>query len=252
MSNTEKGLALVTGASYGVGAAVAKALARDGWTVAITATRVENCAATAESIRAAGGACLVRALDLRAQDSIAALVDGLWREAPVRALVNNAAVNLRRDAVDVSRDEWDSVMLANLTGTFFLTQVVGKRLIEAGLDGSIVTVSSSHALVGAPQRSTYGISKAGLVQMTRMLAVEWGSYNIRLNALAPGRLETDSPSRAASGSDAAYMGKMLSKIPLGRFATGEDVAAMAAFLVGPGGSAITGQVIAIDGGLTAA
>jgi NAD(P)-dependent dehydrogenase (short-subunit alcohol dehydrogenase family) len=85
-----------------------------------------------------------------------------------------------------------------------------------------------------------------------MLAVEWGPHNIRLNALAPGRLETDSPSRAASGSDAAYMGKMLSKIPLGRFATGEDVAAMAALLLGPGGQAITGQVIPIDGGLTAA
>ncbi len=252
MSKNDKGLALVTGASYGVGAAVAKALAKDGWRVAITATRPDNCAATAEAITAAGGACLVRTLDLRSQDSIDALVESLWREAPVRALVNNAGVNLRRDAVDVSRDDWDGVMLANLTGTFFLTQAVGKRLIEAGLDGSIVTVSSSHGLLGAPQRSTYGISKAGLIQMVRMLAVEWGPKNIRLNALAPGRLETDSPSRAASGSDAAYMGKMLSKIPLGRFATGEDVAAMAAFLVGPGGQSITGQVIPIDGGLSAA
>jgi NAD(P)-dependent dehydrogenase (short-subunit alcohol dehydrogenase family) len=252
VSKSDKGLALVTGASYGVGAAVAKALARDGWRVAITATKVENCAATAEAITAAGGACLVRALDLRSQESIGALVESLWREGPVRALVNNAGVNLRRDAVDVTREDWDGVMLANLTGTFFLTQAVGKRLIEAGLDGSIVTVSSSHGWLGAPQRSTYGISKAGLIQMVRMLAVEWGPKNIRLNALAPGRLETDSPSRAASGSDAAYMGKMLSKIPLGRFATGEDVAAMAAFLVGPGGHSITGQVIPIDGGMSAA
>lgn len=252
MTNNDKGLALVTGASYGVGAAVAKALARDGWRVAITATRIENAAATAEAIRAAGGDCIVRALDLRSQDSIGEAVDSLWREAPVRALVNNAAVNLRRDAVDVSREDWDTVMLANLTGTFFLTQAVGKRLIEAGLDGSIVTMASSHGILGAPQRSTYGISKAGLIQMVRMLAVEWGPKNIRLNALAPGRLETDSPSRAGTGSDAAYMGKMLSKIPLGRFATGEDVAAMAAFLVGPGGRSITGQVIPIDGGMSAA
>ncbi|MDB5644189.1 MAG: 3-oxoacyl-ACP reductase [Hyphomicrobiales bacterium] len=252
MSTSDRGLALVTGASYGVGAAVAKALARDGWRVAITATKIENCAATAEAITAAGGSCLPCALDLRSQDSIAALVARLWSEAPVRALVNNAGVNLRRDAVEVSREDWDEVMLANLTGTFFLTQAVGKRLIEAGLDGSIVTVSSSHGMLGAPQRSTYGISKAGLIQMVRMLAVEWGPKNIRLNALAPGRLETDSPSRAASGSDPVYMGKMLSKIPLGRFATGEDVGAMAAFLAGPGGRSITGQVIAIDGGLSAA
>lgn len=246
-----RGLAVVTGASYGVGAAIAKALAADGWHVALTATKAENCAITAKTICDSGGKASAHALDLRSQDSIDELVSEVSRLGPIRALVNNAGVNLRRDAIDVTRAEWDAVMLANLTGTFFLTQAVGRRLIEASLDGSIVTISSSHGVLGAAQRSTYGISKGAIIQMVRMLAVEWGPKNIRMNSIAPGRLLTDSPSRAGTGSNEAYLANMLSKIPLGRFATAEDVASMAAFLIGPGGYSITGQVFPVDGGLTA-
>jgi NAD(P)-dependent dehydrogenase (short-subunit alcohol dehydrogenase family) len=252
VTGQDKGLALVTGGSYGVGAAIARAMARDGWHVAVTATKADNCADTVQTIRAEGGRASSHALDLRSQDSIDALVDALAQQfGPVRALVNNAGVNLRRDAVDVTRTEWDMVMLANLAGTFFRTQGVGRKLIEARLDGAIVTISSSHGLLGAAQRSTYGISKAGLIQMVRMLAVEWGPHDIRLNALAPGRLLTNSPSRAGSGADPIYMANMLSKIPLGRFAEIEHIAALAAFLCGPNGASITGQVIPVDGGLTA-
>ena len=252
MTNNMRRTALVTGASYGVGAAIAKALAADGWRLALTATKAENCAATAQSIIETGGAATTHSLDLRSQESIEALVHDVSQSGPIRVLVNNAGVNLRRDAVDVTRQEWDDVMLANLTGTFFLTQAVGCRLIESKLDGSIVTISSSHGLLGAPQRSTYGISKGALIQMVRMLAVEWGPNNIRINAIAPGRLLTDSPSRAGTGSNEAYLANMLSKIPLGRFASAEDVAAIAAFLASPSASSITGQIIPVDGGLSAA
>lgn len=102
-------------------------------------------------------------------------------------LVNNAGANLRRDAVDVTPLEWDAVMDVNLRGTFFLTQHVGRRLIAAGRGGCIVNIASIYALVGAAERSTYGISKAALIGMTRTLAVEWGKHNIRVNAVAPGR-----------------------------------------------------------------
>lgn len=245
-------VAIVTGASYGVGAAIAAALGREGWHVACTATKADNCRDTVARIIAGGGQASQHALDLRDQGSIEALVAEVSRQhGLVRGLVNNAGVNLRRDAIDVSRADWDGVILANLTGTFFLTQAVGRALIQAQQSGSIVTIASSHGLLGAAQRSTYGISKAGLIQMVRMLAVEWGPHNICLNALAPGRLLTDSPSRAGSGSDAAYMANMLSKIPLGRFADIEHIAALAALLLGPKGASITGQVIPIDGGLSA-
>jgi NAD(P)-dependent dehydrogenase (short-subunit alcohol dehydrogenase family) len=247
-----KQVAIVTGASYGVGAAIAGALGRDGWHVACTATKAGNCQETVARIVAAGGQASAHALDLRAQESIEAVVAEVSEaHGLVTGLVNNAGVNLRRDAVDVSRADWEGVMLANLTGTFFMTQAIGRALIKAKQPGAIVTISSSHGLLGAPQRSTYGISKAGLIQMVRMLAVEWGPHSISLNAVAPGRLLTDSPSRAGSGSDAAYMANMLSKIPLGRFADIEHIAALCALLLGPNGASITGQVIPVDGGLSA-
>ena len=247
-----KKVAIVTGASYGVGAAIAHALGRDGWHVACTATKAENAKETVGRITAAGGQASAHALDLRQQESIDALLAEVsGAHGLVTGLVNNAGVNLRRDAVDVSRADWEGVMLANLTGTFFMTQAVGRVLIQAKKPGAILTISSSHGLLGASQRSTYGISKACLIQMVRMLAVEWGPHNICLNALAPGRLLTDSPSRAGSGSDAAYMANMLSKIPLGRFADIDHIAALAALLLGPNGASVTGQVIPVDGGLSA-
>ena len=117
-------------------------------------------------------------------------------------LVNNAGANLRKLAVDVTAAEWNEVMAVNLTGTFFLTQQVGRHMIARG-GGAIVNIASTHALVGAVERSTYGISKAALVQMTRMLAVEWAEHGIRVNAVASGRLGTASPSRAEKGADQA-------------------------------------------------
>jgi 2-deoxy-D-gluconate 3-dehydrogenase len=113
-------------------------------------------------------------------------------------------------------------------------------------------IASAHGLVGAAERSAYGISKAAILQMTRMLAIEWADHGITVNAVAPGRIETASPSRAGTGSDKAYMDAMLKRIPLHRLATAQEVAAAAVFLAGPGAASITGQTIVIDGGLTAA
>jgi 2-deoxy-D-gluconate 3-dehydrogenase len=114
-------------------------------------------------------------------------------------LVNNAGVNLRKEAIEVIPQEWDAMMNVNLRGTFFLTQKVGRHLIGAARGGCIVTIASTYALVGAPERSIYAISKAAVIGMTRMLAVEWAAHNIRVNAIAPGRLMTASPSRAHKG-----------------------------------------------------
>ncbi len=244
-------VALVTGASYGVGAAAAKALARDGYAVALTATRLANLDPVRAEIAAAGGHAHALELDLRAQESIeraaASVIETLGH---IDVLVNNAGANLRRNAVDVTRAEWDDLMAVNLGGTFFLTQQVGRHLIGRGSEGRIVTVASAHAFVGAAERSAYGISKAALVQMTRMLAVEWAEHGIRVNAVAPGRLDTASPSRAGTGANKAYMEAMLKRIPLHRLATAEEVADVIAFLAGPAAASITGQTIVIDGGLT--
>jgi NAD(P)-dependent dehydrogenase (short-subunit alcohol dehydrogenase family) len=246
-------VALVTGASYGVGAATASALAADGFDLALTATREQNLAATLAKLSALKCRVLPLELDLRAQDSIEMVVKkALERFGWIDVLVNNAGANFRRKAVDIGRQEWNDLMEINVTGTFFLTQQVGRHLIARQAPGRIITITSTAALVGAPERSAYGISKAALAQMTRMLAIEWAEQGITVNAVAPGRLDTPSPSRAGTGSNKTYMEAMLKRIPLHRLATVEEIAGAVAFLAGPSAASITGHTIVVDGGLTAA
>ena len=251
--NQDRRVAFITGASYGVGAATALALARDGFVLALTATRSHNLVVVLADVANAGGRAIGIELDLRQQKSIEdAVVSAIEKLGQIDVLVNNAGANLRRKAVDVTREEWDGLISTYLTGTFFLTQQVGRHLINRRAGGRIITVSSAHALVGAAERSAYGITKAALIQMTRMLAVEWADHGIRVNAMAPGRLDTASPSRAGTGSDKSYMDAMLKRIPLHRLATAEEVAGAVAFLAGPSAASITGHTIVMDGGLTAA
>jgi NAD(P)-dependent dehydrogenase (short-subunit alcohol dehydrogenase family) len=247
------GTALVTGASYGVGAATALALARAGYDVAVTATKVENLASTVRALQVAGRRVLPLALNLRSEADIARVTKEVFGGlGGIDVLVNNAGANLRKRATDVTAAEWDALMAVNIRGTFFLTQAVGRALIAGRRGGAVVNIASTHALAGAPERSTYGISKAALAGMTRMLAVEWAEHGIRVNAVAPGRLATPSPSRAEKGADQAYMDAMLERIPLHRLATVEEVAAAVVYLASPAAASITGQVLVLDGGLTAA
>jgi NAD(P)-dependent dehydrogenase (short-subunit alcohol dehydrogenase family) len=245
-----KRTALVTGASYGVGAAAACALARDGFDVAVTATKIENLAGTMRMLEPLGGRVVPAVLDLRVSTA-QVVADVIGALGGLDLLVNNAGTNLRKLAAEVSGDEWDTVMAVNVRGTFFLTQQVGRHFIAAGRGGCIVNIASTHALVGAAERSTYGISKAALVGMTRMLAVEWAAHGIRVNAIAPGRLDTPSPSRAGKGADREYMEAMLKRIPLRRQTTADEVAAAVMYLASPAAASITGQVLVLDGGLTA-
>jgi NAD(P)-dependent dehydrogenase (short-subunit alcohol dehydrogenase family) len=245
--------ALVTGASYGVGAATALALARAGYDVAISATRAANLRDTAAKLAATDARTLSLVLDLRSQDSIAhAFGETLAAFGGLDLLVNNAGVNLRRRAAEVTPSEWDAVMDPNVTGTFFLTQQAARQWIAAGRPGGVVNIASTHGLVGAAERSTYGISKAAIIHMTKMLAIEWAGHAIRVNAIAPGRMETDSPSRAEKGSDPSYMAAMLARIPLHRLATADEVAAAVCWLASPAAVSVTGHTLVMDGGLTVA
>jgi NAD(P)-dependent dehydrogenase (short-subunit alcohol dehydrogenase family) len=243
--------AFVTGASYGVGSATALALARNGYDLAISATRPENVRDTAAKLAELGARVVVVTLDLAIQSSIEQAFNEVTAAfGTLDLLVNNAGANLRKLAVDVTPAEWEAVMAVNLTGTFFLTQQFGRHLIARSRPGCVVSVASTHGLVGAAERSTYGISKAAIVQMTRMLAIEWAAHGIRVNAVAPGRLDTASPSRA--DTDPKYMAAMLARIPMHRLATVEEVAAAVCYLASDGAGSVTGQTIVLDGGLTAA
>lgn len=243
--------AFVTGASQGIGAAIAVALARDGFDVAVSSTQPDKLSAVIASIKSARARAAPLALDLRSQASIEkAMAEAVSALGSVDVLVNNAAVPLRKPALEVAAAEWDTVLSTGLTGTFFMSQQMGRHLVARGRPGCIISIASTHGLVAARDRSIYGIAKAGVIQMTRMLAIEWAEHGIRVNAIAPGRVNT--PSRAGSLAEPGYEQAALARVPLRRFATSEEVAAAACYLASPQAEYITGQTLVLDGGLTSA
>jgi NAD(P)-dependent dehydrogenase (short-subunit alcohol dehydrogenase family) len=247
---TERRTAFVTGASQGIGAAIAIALARDGCDVAVSSTHPEKLSRTLAGVASAGAKAVPVALDVRSQASIEkAMAHVIGACGRVDVLVNNAGVPLRKPALEMTADEWDAVIDVNLTGTFFMSQQMGRYLVKNKRPGCIVNIASTHGLVALDERSAYGIAKAAIMHMTRMLAIEWADHGIRVNAVAPGRVDT--PSRAGSLAEPGYRERALGRIPLQRFGTPEEVAGAVRYLAGPDAAYITGQTLVLDGGLTA-
>ncbi len=248
---TERRKAFVTGASQGLGAEIAVALAQDGCDVAVSSRRVEALSDTLGRIEAAGARGVPVELDVRSQSSLErAMSEVISAFGHADVLVNNAAVTLRRTALEMTREEWDELMSVNLKGTFFMSQQMGRRLVEKRRPGCIISLASTHGLVGFAQRSAYGISKAAVMQMTRMLAIEWAEYGIRVNAVAPGTVDT--PSRAEYFSAHPDAKKaMIDRVPFRRFGAPGEVAAAVRYLASPQAAYITGQTLVLDGGLTA-
>jgi NAD(P)-dependent dehydrogenase (short-subunit alcohol dehydrogenase family) len=242
--------ALVTGASYGIGAAIAEVLARDGFNVAVTELKTDALADTLGKIAAQGARGHAVALDTRSQDSIeACLHEVVQTFGKLDLLVNNAGVLSRKSVVDITRAEWQAVMDVNLTGTFFMSQAMGRHLISGKRKGAIISIASTHGFLGIANTSAYGISKAGISHMTRMLAIEWAEHGIRVNAIAPGTTET--PSRKASfDADPKRRQTLIERIPFKRFCTEADVAGAASYLASPAADYVTGQTLLVDGGLT--
>jgi NAD(P)-dependent dehydrogenase (short-subunit alcohol dehydrogenase family) len=243
--------ALVTGASYGIGAATAIGLAQDGFDVAVTDLSTESLARTVAAIGEAGGRALPLALDLRDQASEEqAVADAAAAFGGLDVLVNNAGVpSPGKPAVEVTRAEWEANIGVNLTGTFFMSTAFGRYLIGAGRPGCVVSLASTHGTVGFAGTAAYGVAKAGISHMTRILAIEWAPHHIRVNAIAPGTTLTES--RLPMLQDAERHARMLNRIPLGRFGEPAEMAGAIRYLVSPLASYITGQILLLDGGLTA-
>ena len=242
--------ALVTGAAQGIGAAIALGLARDGFDLVVASTRPGKLAGIVAQLEAAGARAVPVALDLLSQSSIEqAMAEAIGAFGHIDVLVNNAGIPLRKAALEVTAEEWEKVIGTNLTGTFFLSQQMGRHLVGSGRPGCIINIASTHGVVALAERSSYGISKAAIIHMTKFLAIEWAEHGIRVNAIAPGTVAT--PSRAATMADPKAREMMVNRVPLRRFATAEEVAGAVSYLASPRASYITGHTLLLDGGLTA-
>jgi 3-oxoacyl-[acyl-carrier protein] reductase len=237
-------VALVTGASRGIGRAIATQLAAQGATV-VAAARERNAAATVEQITAAGGKAELASVDVSDAAAIEALVAGtLDRHGRIDILVNNAGIAKDQLMLRMKREDWDAVIATNLTAAFALTQAVLKPMIRQK-SGRIVCISSVVGQSGNAGQANYAASKAGLIGFAKAVAQEVASRNITVNVVAPGLIETDM-TRAIT-DDAR--GEWAAKIPLKRLGTPDDIAAAVCFLASHEASYITGQVLAVNGGM---
>ena len=238
--------ALVTGASRGIGASVALALAGENYDLAITSRDPDRLQEISEQIVNNNRSVYPIKLDVKETDVIPEIVNNIETEfGPIEVLVNNAGVNLPRAALDLSPDEWDEVLDTNLRGLFFCSQSVARYMRKRKV-GRIINISSAAGLRATDDRAHYGSSKAGLNFLTRNLAFEWAKYNITVNAIAPTFVKTELSEKTLS--DPSLRSYYLGQIPLRRFGTMSDIVNAVKFLASPSSDFITGIVLPVDGG----
>ena len=237
-------VAIVTGASRGIGRGVALLLAARGAHV-VAAARGDHAAGTAADIEAAGGRAEVASVDVTDAGAVDALVAGaLERHGTIDILVNNAGIARDQLLLRMKREDWDQVIATNLTAAYLCAQAVLRPMIRQR-SGRIVSVSSVVGQTGNAGQANYAASKAGLIGFSKALAREVASRNITVNVVAPGLIETDM-TRALAGK---VQGDWAAQIPLGRLGDAADVAAAVCFLVSDEAAYITGQVLAVNGGM---
>jgi NAD(P)-dependent dehydrogenase (short-subunit alcohol dehydrogenase family) len=241
-------VALVTGGGQGIGEAIAYALSASGAVVVVAGLDVASCAAVADAIVRRGGAALALPLDVRDRDSCHAVVERAVGDlGRLDVLVNNAGITRRSDAMSTTDTDWHDVLDTNLSGTFRMCQEARPHL-ETAARPAIVNLGSTNGFIAVPDAAAYCVSKAGVLHLTRVLALEWAPVGIRVNAVAP--TIVPSPMTEDLQSNADYLAAKLATIPLGRQVAATEVANTTAWLASPAASMITGQTIFVDGGVT--
>jgi 3-oxoacyl-[acyl-carrier protein] reductase len=238
-------VALVTGASQGIGEACARALAKAGATVVCTSRRLAAVERVAASILAEGGTAVARALDVTDPEGAASVVEEVARTlGGLHVLVNNAGITDDQLFIRMRPEAWRKVMATNLDGVFHVTSPAARIMLKQK-EGRIINITSVVGLMGNPGQANYAAAKAGIVGFTKALARELGSRNITVNAVAPGYIQTAMTEVLSE----EQRQRLLSTLAIPRLGTPEDVAAVVVFLAGPGASYITGEVINVSGGL---
>jgi 3-oxoacyl-[acyl-carrier protein] reductase len=244
MSIFEGRVALVTGASRGIGRAIAHRLAAGG-AVVVAAARGDNAASTAAAIAETGGRSESIALDVTDADAVAAAVAGvLERHGRIDILVNNAGITRDQLMLRMKRDDWDAVIATNLTAAFTCIQAVLRPMVKQRR-GRIINVSSVVGQSGNAGQANYAASKAGVIGLTKSLALEVASRNITVNAVTPGLIDTDMTRAISAGAHDEWA----ARIPMQRLGAPADVAGAVAFLASDEASYITGHVLAVNGGM---
>ncbi|MFO0904811.1 MAG: 3-oxoacyl-[acyl-carrier-protein] reductase [Pirellulales bacterium] len=239
-------VALVTGASQGLGKAMAIELARNGARVACVARSADKLAATVAEIQAAGGQAEAFPCDVKSRESVDQVVDGIadnWGRLDI--LVNNAGVTRDTLLPRMTDEQWDEVILTNLRGAFLFARAASRHMMRARY-GRIINISSVSGLMGNAGQTNYSASKAGLIGFTRSLSRELAGRNVTVNAVAPGFIESEMTQVLGP----VIIDEAKKRIPAKRLGKAEDVAACVAFLASGAASYVTGQVLTVDGGMT--
>jgi len=236
-------IAVVTGSSRGIGKAIAQRLAASGATVALNSST--DASETEAAITNAGGLCAAYIADVSRTEEVEKLVEAVVADqGTIDILINNAGVNRDSLLMRISDDDWDTVLNTNLKGAFLCTRAAIRHMIRARW-GRIVNIGSVVGLRGNAGQANYTAAKAGLVGLTRTVAQEVGSRGVTANVIAPGFIETEMTARLTE----QQQGLIRSNVPMGRFGSPEEVAEVVAFLVTEEAGYISGQVVAVDGGL---
>jgi len=241
-------IALVTGASRGLGKHFALTLAEAGADVVITSRTTASLDETAKAIEALGCRVLPLALDVRDHASIQSAVAAAYAHfGRIDILVNNAGCNIRKPALDVSWDDWNTILDTNLRGIFFVAQAVGRQMVAAGR-GRIINIGSVTCVAGYAGLAPYGASRGGVKQLTMSLAADWGPSGVTVNCLAPGWFKT--AQNAVLYENAEWVKYLSDRIPLRRPGAMNDLTGALIFLASDASNYVTGQTLLVDGGIT--
>jgi 2-deoxy-D-gluconate 3-dehydrogenase len=241
---------VVTGGGRGLGRGIALSAALAGATVTIVSRSADELNETVRICAENGGTCIARSADLSDIDSLAHLADEIWSRQPIDGVIHAAGVQVRRDSIDVTPDDWEFVQTMNLQAPFFLSTRIAKAQIASGRQGSHIFVGSLNSSIGLARIAPYAAAKTALLGVARVFSTEWARFGIRANVVAPGYFHTKLTADLLA--DEANYTRILGRIPAGRLGVPADLGGICIFLLSDASMYVSGQLINVDGGWLAA